>query len=75
MGMTGNRASLVLAFLGVLAIVAKGLYIHPSEPAAMESVIGLTAGIFLLGFAWSKAGGRFVPSRIPARSPGRLLRR
>lgn len=75
MGMTGNRASLVLALLGVVAIAAKGLYIHPPEPAAMQSAIGLTAGIFLLGFAWFQAGGRFVPERSQARAAGCVRRR
>lgn len=75
MGVTNNKVSIVFALLGVLAMAAKGFYIHPPEPAAMETAIGLTAGIFLLGLAWAQAGGRFVPARDSVRMPVRARRR
>lgn len=64
--MTGNKTSILLAVLGVLAILAKGVYIVPPEDPGMEMAIGLSAGIFLMGFAWHQAGGRFLPARSAA---------
>lgn len=61
--MSANKVSIVLACLGVLAMAGKGWYIVPPEHPAMETAIGLTAGIFLMGFAWFQAGGRFIPAR------------
>ena len=61
------RTSFALAALGLLAIFTKSLYIHPPENPWMETAIGLCAGIFLMGFAWRLAGGRFVQAPVPLR--------